>query len=182
MTVIVAYANGSITWIGSDTATVSSGGRVTESGKKWFTAHGWGYGHCGDCRVADLLLVNADKLFADLASPYAFADRLIELYRGAGMQPRFDGSQQETVPSWCNGGILARAGEAWDVDSCCSLVAVTPGVVFGRGNGGSNAMAAAWGYQRAIREASPEVLIEAAIRGAAAQDVHIRGLWQGRIA
>ena len=179
MTVVAVYTNGSVSWIGSDTAAVYGSGRIMEAGQKWYGANGWMFGHCGDCRVADAIMSGVDALFENMAGPNQFPERLAGLYRKIGMQPRFD--HGETVPAWCNSGILARAGAAWDVDGTLSLVPIPAKQVFARGIGGEIAMAAALGYQRAKPEASPEILIEQAIRCAAVLNRQVSGFWSHRI-
>jgi hypothetical protein len=175
MTVIVAYADGIRTWIGSDLAVVCTSGRIWETGKKWSGAHGWWFGHCGDHRAADIIEANSDRLFNDLRAP-EFANRLAGLYEEHGMKPYF--AQGETVPDWNNSGLLACAGRAWDVDGCLSMSPCPINKVFARGSAGHHAMAAAWGYQRALPSALPSTLIEIALEAAAHFDVHIRGAWQ----
>lgn len=178
MSVVAVYTDGKTTWIGSDTVSVCTSGAMINCGSKWVRAGDWAFGHVGDARVADIIANNARDLFVDLDGPVNFVERLADVYKRSGMVPVFDGA----VPGWGNAGILVRPGQAWDTDSQCSAIALPPGRVFARGNGGAQATCAAWGYQQAKPDTSPEILVKIAIQGAAAHNHEIRGLWQGRLA
>lgn len=179
MSIVAVFTNGSITWIGSDTASLCTSGRLIETGSKWSKDHGWAFGLVGDARAADLVERNKEGLFGNLESPHDFVERLDALYAGANMKRLY--REGETVPSWVNAGLLACAGAAWDIDSTLAISPVPTGRVWCRGTAGALGMAAAWGHQQAAPNASAEVLLSIALKGAAAFDVTIRGHWGWRL-
>lgn len=178
MTIIVAYTEGKSTWLGSDTHSIGSYSMRLECGKKWYSAYGWAFGHCGDACVADLFENQAATLFANLEevdSPeHQVVKRIRAMYREAGMVPIFN---NEAVGNYQNSGILARAGRFWDIDGNLAVTPIQSGLLFARGCAKEIAIGAAYGYQKAIEKASPEELINVALSAAIRFDIHIYGKW-----
>lgn len=183
MTVVCAIARGDNTWFGSDTVSVTTDGRMIECGSKWICGPSWAFGHCGDGRVADLLRLSAEhgSLFQDLTTAAGFAERLRKIYEDGGLRPTHGRDNSEQVPAWGNGGLLIAPGRVWDVDSCLCVSPAPAGVLYARGNAGDVAMAAGWGVLHVKPDASPEIVVRAALLGAAQMNVYIRGVWQGRL-
>ncbi len=181
MTVICAYTDGAATWIGSDTYGIATGGIPMEVGKKWYGAHGWAFGHCGDAYVADLFEEEAETLFAELRRPLEFVWRAREMFERAGLKASY--REGETVGNWQNSGILVRAGSIWDIDDNLAVTSIPGGRLHARGSAGCEAKSAAYGYARAMRKAKPRTrilpleLINVAIDCAIEFDVNIRGKW-----
>jgi hypothetical protein len=179
MTVVCAITDGTHTWIGSDTYGVAGNGTPVPTGKKWFGAHGWAFGHAGDSYAAGIISQEAVHLFGNTDDPYKVISRLRTTYEVFGMKAVY--GQGEATGSWLNSGILVRAGLVWDIDDRLAINQMPSGVLHARGCAGIEAAAAAYGFQMAQPKASPEVLIATSLKAAARFDIHIRGAWQGRI-
>jgi hypothetical protein len=179
MTVVCAITDGTHTWIGSDTYGVAGNSTPIFTGKKWFGANGWSFGHTGDSYAAGIIAQEVHGLFDNTGDPYRVMGRLRALYEAAGIRAVY--SPGEATGSWMNSGILVCAGRIWDIDDRLAINEVARGVLHARGCAGIEAAAAAYGFQMAQPKASPEVLISTALKAAARFDVHIRGAWHGRL-
>lgn len=176
MTVVAAYTDGVSTWIGSDTCAVSSSGQPFELGPKWAgVEHGWWFGHCGDCRAANLVEAAApESLFDPAFTPMQVANAIRDLFVRDGFHAKYE---NDVVPNYDNSGIIARAGQVWDVDGCFCVVRMPAGALHARGSGGHWATAAAFGVQQVTVAHRPAALMRVALDAAARFDVNIRGQW-----
>jgi hypothetical protein len=177
MSVIAAYTDGTSTWIGSDTNSTCDYSSV-DTGPKWFGgADGWWYGHVGTLRVADIIrrnmMVLTEKGMNEL--PRFFAFRMITLLETHRIKPVY--SDGESTPKWCHGGILARAGEIWDIDPMLSMVLYPEHRLVARGAGADYALGAAYAVELVSPNAAPSFRVETAVLAAQEHHCGIRGLW-----
>jgi hypothetical protein len=185
MTIICAYTDGKHTWLGSDTVGVVNIGNSlhpVECGPKVAMAHGWAFGVVGDAYAGDLVEAARVGLFDELDKyerpERTFVGRLHGVWREGGIQPVYGG---DAVGSFHNSGLLMCAGRIWDIDSNGATAAIPARTLFARGSAMPWAAAAAYGYQRAKPDTSPEVLIDVALDAAIRFDMQIRGKWTGRL-
>jgi hypothetical protein len=184
MTIICPYTDGKSTWLGSDTAGVANMGNslyCADVGSKWTIHNGWAFGMVGDDLASKMVAEEAPYLFTDLSPGHAgqiFTARLRDVFAQYQFRPVYG---NDACPNWQSSGILATAGHIWDVDGTTSYTAKPNGELFARGGAMPLALAAAYGYQRAKPDASPEVLIDVALDAAIRFDMQIRGKWTGRL-
>lgn len=184
MTVVVAFTDGVDTWLGSDTIGVSNHGTPVPCGPKWIIHNGWAFGHTGDAIGADAIQDRKEDIFGRVAlTPRNIVNRIHLIWEEYGLKRVFkDGG---AAGSWDNGGILARAGQLWDVDGCGSIAEVLLGF-WARGGASAEANGAAFGFRWGMARAGiatwlPTSLIDCALEAAHALDVNIRGQWQGKL-
>jgi hypothetical protein len=187
MSVIIAYPDGNSTWIASDTLAVGPGGRIYNVGPKWYEGcDGWWFGAIGSSRYTDIVRTQIKWLTDGLGVSFAgksevegpaddFVARLMEALRCRDIKPHYDGT--DTVPIWCDGGLLARAGEAWDIDGQLSIMKIEPGTLWARGAGADVAMGAAW----ALKGDPPVKVCSVALQAVIHLNAHVAGHWHRRL-
>lgn len=161
MTIIVALKvpGRAETWIGSDTRSVANY-EAWRVGPKWVRAHGWAFGTAGSHRLHDMVTHNTERLFADVATPFEFTERLREVLGMHGYKfaerpgfPTLDGDS----------GLLVSAHGVWEVDCSLATVRIPDGHVAADGGGKAYALGAVWGMTQFGGSMLPDRIVSNAI-------------------
>ena len=166
MTVIVAYTDGTDTWIGSDRALINGSIFIIGDAGKWSLYEGWGLGLAGGHRQCEVVEAHLPELLEsmNLLTPIDLSGRLAKKFREYGITPK----TPEQVEEWGVDGILVRRGAVWDLDAALTPLRWPAGRILANGYGCAFAEGAAWAYQEYRRsdEIHPEDIVRVAVEAA----------------
>lgn len=180
MTIVVAYTDGSDTWIGSDQLYVRGSQRLMVPGGKWLVHGGWALTSAGPVRHSFVAERHRREILAEATDPFDVTERLAKVYRENGITPKV--GDDDRCDDFGPGHILARAGKLWDVDSTLTATEWPSGELLADGMGWQLAKGAAWQMTYGTTGVHPERIIATAIRAACALDPNTCcGFWQGKL-
>jgi hypothetical protein len=178
MTILVAYTDGTDTWIGSDLLVTRGTQRTIVPGPKWAIHNGWAIGSAGAARAGLIKERYKEEIFVGTEDALDILMRLAKAYRECGMVP----TTTDGAEDWRSGGILARRGQVWEFDSALTPTCSSPGVLVADGMAWEIARGAAWAIREFRPQIEPEHLVWHVIRAACTLDAtHCEGLWQGKL-